>query len=86
MCVSMEFIKQILILGVVVGTVLLILGVIIPYAVSKMGVTIGEGMNVLKTCVRYALIAVVAIVVIILAFELIACLISWAGPISVPRR
>lgn len=79
MCFSWDLIKQVLILAVVIVAIVGILQLIIPYIVSKLGIVLGEGWNVVVGAVRIFIWALVAIVVIIVCFELIACLWSFAG-------
>lgn len=79
MCFSMEWLKDILIFCIVIGAVILMLKVIVPYAVSKMGIALGEGWNVILTVFRIFLGALIAIVVVLVCFELISCLLSYAN-------
>lgn len=77
MCFSMEWLKDILILCIVIGAVILMLKVIVPYAVSKMGIALGEGWNVILAIFRIFLGALIAIVVVLICFEFISCLLSF---------
>jgi hypothetical protein len=83
MCFSMEFIKSILIWVVVIVAIIAILNLLIPYIVSKIGVTLGGGWAVCVAAFKIFIWALVAIVVIIFCFELISCLISFTG--GLPR-
>ena len=86
MCFSMDLIKQLLILAVIIIVVFGILKLIVPYILTKAGVAVGEGMNVVISAFKLAFWGFIAIVAIILCFELIACAISWSGGLSLPRR
>ncbi len=86
MCFSLDLIKQLLILGVVIAVVFGILRVLVPYILTKMGATAGEGFNVLAAALKVVFWGFIAVVVIVVCFELIACVISWSGGISLPRR
>jgi hypothetical protein len=79
MCFSWDWLLHILILCIVVGAVFAILQIIIPYALSKMGATIGEGARIVIRCFKILLWALVAIVVVIIVFQMIACLLSMGG-------
>lgn len=86
MCFSLDFLKQILILAVVIIAIIGILNLLIPYIVRRLGVTMGEGWNVVVSAFKIFLWAVVAIVVIIICFQLIACLLSFSGGTLLPHR
>lgn len=86
MCFSMDLIKQLCILAIIIGAVFAILKIVVPYALSKVGATLGEGFGILTQVFKVVFWAFVAIVVVVVCFELIACLITWSGGISLPRR
>jgi hypothetical protein len=79
MCFPLETIKGLLILAVVVFAVIAILGVLIPFVVRRMQITLGEGWAVLVQVFRIFVYAIITIFVIILCFELITCLWSFVG-------
>lgn len=79
MCFSMDWLLHVLLLGVFIGAVVKILQLVIPYAVQQMGGTIGEGVQLLVNIFRIIFIAVVVSVILIVAFQLIACLWSYVG-------
>jgi hypothetical protein len=79
MCFSWDFIKQILILDVVIVAIVAILNVLIPFIVSRLGVTLGAGWGVIVHIFRIFIWALIAIFIIIFAFEIIACLWSFTG-------
>jgi ABC-type dipeptide/oligopeptide/nickel transport system permease subunit len=85
MCFSMDFIKQILILAVVIIAVLSILGLLIPFIVGRLGLVLGEGWAVCVRAFQIFVWALVAIIVIIFCFELISCLMSYTGGSLLPR-
>ena len=86
MCFSLDFIKQVFILVVVIVAIVAILNLLIPFIVKKIGVTLGEGWAVVVAAFRIFLWALVAIVVIIFCFELIACLLTFTGGSLLPHR
>ena len=79
MCFSLDFIKAILILGVVIGAIILILKIVVPYAISKMGIALGEGWNVVLAVFRIFIGTLVVIFVILIVFEMISCLLSFVN-------
>lgn len=85
MCFSMELIKQLLILAVVIVVVFGILKLIVPYVMSRAGFVAGEGFNLLVAAFKLVFWGFVAIVLIVVCFELIACVISWSGGLRLPR-
>lgn len=85
MCFSLNWLMQICILAIVIIAIVAILKIIIPYALSKAGATIGQGISVVLEVLKIVLWAVVAIIVVILCFELIACLIGYAGNLQLRR-
>lgn len=86
MCFSLEWIKQILILMVVFGFIIAVLGLLIPFVVARMGLALGEGWALLVKIFRMFVTAAVIIFVIIVAFELISCLLSFTGGSILPHR
>lgn len=82
MCFSLDWIKQLLILAVVVFAIVGILQLLIPYVITKMGITLGDGANVVIGVFRIAFIAAIVILVIIICFTVIACLWHYVGGMS----
>jgi hypothetical protein len=85
MCFSMQWIAQLLIWAVIIGAVFAILNLIVPWALSKAGLAIGDGLNMIIAVLKIVLWAIVAIVVIVIVFDLISCLISAGGGLGLPR-
>ena len=85
MCFSMDFLKQILILAVIIVAVIAILKLLIPYIIGQLGVELGAGWNICVAAFRIFLWALIAILVIIFCFELISCLLSFSGGLHLPR-
>ena len=79
MCFSLDWLLHILILCVIVGGVIAILKIIVPYALSFIGAEIGAGANVVIQVFKILLWCVVAIIVLVIVFQLIACLLSMGG-------
>jgi hypothetical protein len=75
MCMSLEFIKSILIWAVVIGAVFAIIKLLLPYCLGWLGPA-GPILVQIFTIVFYAFII---IIVIVIAFALIGCLLSFAG-------
>ena len=86
MCFSLDFLKQILILAVVLVAIISILGLLIPFIVAKLGLVLGSGWALCVAAFRIFIWALVAIIVIIFCFELIACLLSFTGGSVLPHR
>lgn len=87
MCFSLDWLLHILILGVVIAAVFAILRLVIPWALSKMGGEVSEGVTMLMNVFRIAIWAVVIIVVLVIVFQIIACLLSYGGGFSIlPHR
>lgn len=85
MCFSLDFLKQILILAIVIIAVIGILNLLIPFVVSKLGASLGDGWNVVVSAFKIFVWALVAIIVVIFCFEMISCLLSYSGPL-LPRH
>jgi hypothetical protein len=81
MCFSLELIKQLLILAVVIVAIIAILQLLVPFIFRKLGITPGEGWAVIVGAFRIFFWALIAIFVIIICFELIACLLQFTGGI-----
>jgi ABC-type dipeptide/oligopeptide/nickel transport system permease subunit len=75
----MEFLRQVLILAVVIVAIVSILGLLIPFIVSRLGLALGEGWAVCVRAFKIFIWALIAILVIIFCFELIGCLLSFSG-------
>lgn len=87
MCFSLAWLQQILIFLIVIGAVVAILKLVIPFALQKLGAEIGEGAGLVFNVLKIVLWAIVAIVCVIICFELISCLLSYSGGFSfLPRR
>lgn len=87
MCFSLDWLRQILILAVVIAGVVMILQLLIPYLVGRLGVTLGAGWAVVVGAFRILLWAVVTILIIIICFDIIGCLLSFSGGVSLlPHR
>lgn len=89
MCFSLDWLMHIIILGIIVCAIIAILRVVVPFVLSQMGATIGAGANVVITCFKIALWAVIAIIVVVICFQIIACLWSFSGTGGfslIPRR
>jgi hypothetical protein len=79
MCFTMDWLMQVLILCIIVGAIIQILKIVVPYALSKMGVAAGEGVAVVTRVLQIAFWALVAVIVVIIVFKIIACLWGFAG-------
>jgi hypothetical protein len=85
MCFPLDFIKTLLILAVIVVAVIGILQLLVPYIIGRLGVALGQGWAVVVGAFRIFIWAMVAIVVILICFELISCLLSFTGGIHFTR-
>lgn len=82
MCFSMAWLMNLLIwIVIAVATWVILIQILLPYLLSKLAPSgaIGEGLNVLAAVLRVILWAIVIIIVLYIAFALIACLWSFAG-------
>lgn len=80
MCFPMGALETLLIWAVVIVVVMAILRVLVPFIFSRLGWPLADGFNLLMTIVRIVLWGAVTIAIIVVAFDLIGCLIGWAGP------
>ncbi len=79
MCFSLAWFQQLLVFLVIVCAVVAILKIIVPYALSKVEATLGDGANVVLAVLRIVVWAIVVIFVIYICFVLISCLLSYGG-------
>lgn len=79
MCFPLDWIKSMLILAVVVVAVIGILQLLIPFVIKRLGIALGEGWAIIVSAFRILMWALIAIAVILICYEMIACLISFAG-------
>ena len=84
-CFSWQWIAQILIWAIIIGAVFSILNLIVPWALSQAGIELGGAVNMILTVFRISVIAFIAIVVVIIVFDLISCLVSAGGGLGLPR-
>jgi hypothetical protein len=75
MCLSLDFIKQLLIDLVVIGAVFAIIKLLLPLALTWLG---GAG-SVIAQVINIILYAIIIIFVIIICFDLISCLLGGGG-------
>lgn len=83
MCFSMEWLKQLLILAVIVIAVIGILRALIPWALTKLG---GIDLGPLPRIFEIVMWAVIIIAVIVIAFSLIECLFGLGSGNLLPFR
>jgi hypothetical protein len=87
MCFSLEWLKEMAIWAVVLIGIFAILQLLIPFILSKIGGEISGGVDLVVKMLKIALWVFVAIIVIIIAFDLISCLLgSTKMPTLSPRR
>ena len=84
-CFSLQWIAQILIWCIIIGAVFAILNLIVPWALSKAGIALGDAANMIIAVFKIIVWAFVAIVVVVIVFALISCLISAGGGLGLPR-
>jgi len=83
MCFSLEWVEQLLIWLVIVGAIVAILRLLIPWALSFFGFNPGPIMQIINIVIG----AIVVIFVIYFVFAMIACLSSMGGGLSLfPRH
>lgn len=88
MCFSLAWLQQILIFLIIIGAIVAILKLVVPYALSMLGAELGAGANLVIAVFKIVLWAIVAIFCVIICFQLIACLLSYSGgmPSLLPHR
>jgi hypothetical protein len=82
MCFSLEWLEHILIWLVVVVAIIAIIKVFLPKLLSMLG----EGGNMIMAVINIIMWAVIVIIAIYIAFELISCLLGWSGVSLAPPR
>ena len=75
MCLSLEFLKQLLIDLVVIGAIFAIIKLVVPLALTWLG---GAG-SVIAQVINIILYAIIIIFVIIICFDLLGCLLGSGG-------
>jgi hypothetical protein len=83
MCFSLGWLQQFLIWCVIVGAVIAILQLFIPWVLAQAG-ALGGAMNTVLAVVRIIVWAIIVIFVIYIVFDLLSCLLG-SGGISLPR-
>lgn len=82
-CFTLQWLEQVLIWCVILGAIIAIIRLIVPWVLSFVGIPIvGQVINII-------LWAIVAIIVIYVVFALLSCLLSMAGGfpgLSLPHR
>ena len=80
MCFSLDWIAKLLIFAIIIIAVFAILKLIVPFVLSKLGVGMAsEIVGLFIQIFTIAIWAVVLIFCVIVAFDIIACLLSYAG-------
>lgn len=80
MCFSLPWLEQFLVYCIVLGAVIAIIRILVPWVLGQIGIPIiGQVINIV-------LWAVVAIFVIYICFALISCLLGGGGFSMLPRR
>lgn len=79
MCFSLQWFEQLLVWIIIIGAVIAILKIVVPWAIAQAGIAIGEGLNVVLSVLRIVIWAIIAIFVVYICFALISCLLSYGG-------
>jgi hypothetical protein len=81
MCFTLEWIKQLLINIVIIGAVIAVLRLLIPWVLEFVGISAGPIMQI----INIILVAIVVIFLIVVVFQLLGCLggFHWRG--DIPR-
>ena len=81
MCFSMAWLMNLLIWLVIVGAIIAILQIIVPWVLSKLGASgvFGEAIGIITAVIKIIIWAIVIIFVIYIVFSLIACLLGYSG-------
>jgi hypothetical protein len=83
MCFSLAWLQQLLIWIVIVGAIVAILQLFVPWVVANAGI-FGDAVNIILQIIKIVVWAIVVIFVIYVAFDLISCLLS-SGSLKLPR-
>ena len=84
MCFSFSFLGQLLIWAIVIGAAWAIINLIVPFVLAQIGVSIAsEGVGLFLKILKILLWAVVLIYIVIVVFDIIACLWGMGG--GMPR-
>jgi hypothetical protein len=83
MCFSLAWLENLLIWIVIVGAIVAILQLFVPWVVAQAGF-LGGAVEVLLQIIKIAIWAIVVIFVIYIAFDLIQCL-AGSGGLKLPR-
>ena len=83
MCFSLAWLQQLLIWIVIVGAIVAILQLFLPWVVSQAGF-LGGAVDVLLQIIKIVVWAIVVIFVIYVAFDLIQCL-AGSGGLRLPK-
>ncbi len=92
-CFSLEWLKALFIWAIIIVVVLLILDLLVPYVLGKLATarsgglaaTVSEALGIIATALRYVFWGGVAILVVVVCFDLISCVISHSGSLSLPH-
>ena len=80
MCFSFNFIAQILIWAIVIGAAFAILNLIVPFVLSKIGVSIAsEAVALFMQIIKIIIWCIVLVFIVIVVFDIISCLLSMGG-------
>lgn len=79
MCFSLAWFQQLLVMLVIICAIVAIFKLLIPFVLSQIGATLGEGANLVLAALRIVVWAIIAIFVIYICFALISCLLSYSG-------
>jgi hypothetical protein len=83
MCFSLNWLEQLLIWVVIVGAVIAILQLFVPWVLAQVG-DLGGAVGVILQIVKIVIWAIIVIFVIYIAFDLLSCLMS-SGSLKLPR-
>jgi hypothetical protein len=78
MCFSLGWLQQLLIWIVIVGAVVAVLQLFVPWVISQSGV-FGGAINVILQVIKIIVWAIVAIFVIYVVFDLLSCFLGHSG-------
>lgn len=85
MCFSLAWLSQVLIWIVIIAAIVAILNLLLPRVLGQLTGILGDAVSLIAQILRIVLWAVVLIFVIYIAFDLISCLMSMGGGLSLPR-
>jgi hypothetical protein len=84
MCFSLEWVKNLFIWIVIIGAIILIIQILIPLVLSRVPGFASGALAVVWQIIKIVLWAIVVILIIVFAFDMISCLLGMGGGLHLP--